>query len=108
MLEYVQTVPTFWDATKDFIEKNPHYPAKDNSMGFLSNDGGRSYNLCHCKCTYLFLAPVSRGINNPELYAVWSNFEIADMNLWRGEIYTKYFEHLEASGGFYYEASAYT
>lgn len=50
----------------------------------------------------------SRGINNPELCAVWSNFEIADMNLWRGEIYTKYFEHLEASGGFYYEASTYT
>ena len=28
------------------------------------------------------------------------------MNLWRGEAYTKYFDHLEASGGFYYEVSA--
>ena len=25
------------------------------------------------------------------------------MDLWRGEAYTKYFDHLEASGGFYYE-----
>jgi alpha 1,2-mannosyltransferase len=43
--------------------------------------------------------------NDPEQCAVWSNFEIADMNLWRSEAYTKYFDHLEASGGFYYEVS---
>lgn len=40
------------------------------------------------------------------MIAVWSNFEIADMDLWRGEAYTKYFDHLDASGGFYYEVSA--
>ena len=34
---------------------------------------------------------------------VWSNFEIADMNFWRGEAYTKYFDYLDATGGFYYE-----
>lgn len=37
--------------------------------------------------------------------AVWSNFEIADMNFWRGEAYTAYFDYLEATGGFYYEVS---
>jgi len=41
--------------------------------------------------------------DDPEQSAVWSNFEIADMDLWRGEAYTKFFDHLEASGGFYYE-----
>ena len=39
------------------------------------------YNLCH----------------------FWSNFEIADLNFWRGEAYTKYFEYLDQKGGFYYE-----
>ena len=34
---------------------------------------------------------------------VWSNFEIADMNFWRGEAYTKFFEYLDSKGGFYYE-----
>jgi alpha 1,2-mannosyltransferase len=34
----------------------------------------------------------------------WSNFEIADMDFFRGEAYQAYFEHLEAQGGFYYEA----
>ncbi|KAF9650772.1 glycosyltransferase family 15 protein [Thelephora ganbajun] len=81
MLEYVQTIPTFWNTMTDFIKKNPQYVAENNAMDFLSTDGGRSYSLCH----------------------FWSNFEIADMNLWRGEAYTKYFDHLDTSGGFYYE-----
>lgn len=34
---------------------------------------------------------------------VWSNFEIADMDFWRGEAYTKFFEFLDSKGGFYYE-----
>jgi hypothetical protein len=34
---------------------------------------------------------------------VWSNFEIADLDLWRGEAYTKFFEFLDQKGGFYYE-----
>ncbi len=34
---------------------------------------------------------------------VWSNFEIADMDFWRGEAYQKFFDYLESKGGFYYE-----
>lgn len=33
----------------------------------------------------------------------WSNFEIADMDFFRGKQYQDYFEHLDAQGGFYYE-----
>lgn len=33
----------------------------------------------------------------------WSNFEIADLNFWRGEAYSKYFTFLDEKGGFYYE-----
>lgn len=39
-------------------------------------------------------------------HSVWSNFEIADMDFWRGEAYTKFFNYLENTGGFYYEASS--
>lgn len=38
-----------------------------------------------------------------DVHAVWSNFEIANMDFWRGEAYTKFFEYLENTGGFYYE-----
>lgn len=86
----------------DFVKENPQYVAKDNAMDFLSNDGGRTYSLCHCESSPLFSW---RRLNDSEQCEVWSNFEIADMNLWRTEAYTKYFDHLDASGGFYYEVS---
>jgi hypothetical protein len=34
---------------------------------------------------------------------VWSNFEIADLDFWRGQAYTDYFSFLDQRGGFYYE-----
>ena len=37
------------------------------------------------------------------LLLVWSNFEIADMEFWRGPAYTAFFEYLDQQGGFYYE-----
>lgn len=33
----------------------------------------------------------------------WSNFEIADMDFFRGEAYTNWFKHLDDTGKFYYE-----
>ena len=36
---------------------------------------------------------------------VWSNFEIADMDFYRGDAYTAFFDFLDAKGGFYYEVS---
>ncbi|CAK5265628.1 unnamed protein product [Mycena citricolor] len=81
LYEWAPTIPTLWDTVKDFIKKYPEYVAPRNAMGFVSDDGGEGFNMCH----------------------FWSNFEIADMDFWRGEIYTKFFEFLDATGGFYYE-----
>jgi hypothetical protein len=39
----------------------------------------------------------------PGARAVWSNFEIADLDFWRSPAYQDYFAHLDKSGGFYYE-----
>jgi alpha 1,2-mannosyltransferase len=79
--EYPLTIPTLWQTTKEFIKLHPEYLPKDNAMAFLSDDRGENYNRCH----------------------FWSNFEIADLNFWRGEAYMKYFEYLDSKGGFYYE-----
>lgn len=46
-------------------------------MAFLSDDGGETYNRCH----------------------FWSNFEIANLKLWRSEAYTKYFDYRESGPG---------
>jgi alpha 1,2-mannosyltransferase len=47
LYEYVETIPTLWDTVKNFTKQNPQYVAKDNSMKFLSDDGGETYNHCH-------------------------------------------------------------
>ncbi|KAG2049972.1 glycosyltransferase family 15 protein [Suillus hirtellus] len=83
MPEWESTITSLWSVVKEFILDHPEYVSPNNSMGFISDDAGDSYNMCH----------------------FWSNFEIADMDFWRGEAYTKFFNYLENTGGFYYEAS---
>ncbi|KAL1761644.1 glycosyltransferase family 15 protein [Schizophyllum commune] len=75
------TIPTLWDTVTAFTDQHPEYLAQDNAIDFISNDDGRNYNGCH----------------------FWSNFEIADMDFFRGDAYSQYFDFLDRSGGYYYE-----
>ena len=70
-------------------------------MGFISDNRGEDYNLCHCESSIPVRFVTSRA--DVSRLAVWSNFEIADMDFWRAPAYTAYVDYLEASGGFYYE-----
>ncbi|KAL9715162.1 hypothetical protein Ac2012v2_001823 [Leucoagaricus gongylophorus] len=83
LYEYESTIPSLWGVVKDFIQDNPDLIAQGNSMQFLSDDNGHTYNRCH----------------------FWSNFEIGDLDFWRGEAYSKFFDFLDERGGFYYEVS---
>ena len=47
LYEYVETIPTLWNSVKGFIKQHPEHLAEGNSMGFLSDDGGETYNHCH-------------------------------------------------------------
>jgi hypothetical protein len=56
-----------------------------------------------------FLLEAYLGVpNNAACYIVWSNFEIADMDFWRGDTYMSFFEFLDQKGGFYYEVSSFS
>lgn len=81
LIEFEQTIPTLWQTTLDFINQNPQYVNENNLADFITDANKTSYNLCH----------------------FWSNFEIADLDFYRSEAYTKYFEFLDATGGFFYE-----
>ncbi|KAM4060506.1 glycolipid 2-alpha-mannosyltransferase [Hirsutella rhossiliensis] len=81
LYEYVETIKTLWDSTKKFMTNHPEHIAADNSMGFLSDDGGDTYNNCH----------------------FWSNFEIGDLNWLRSQAYLDFFDSLDRDGGFFYE-----
>lgn len=81
LYEYIETIPTLWDAVREFMDGNKDLIAHNNAMEFISDDGGLTYNKCH----------------------FWSNFEIGDLDFWRGEAYSKFFDFLDEKGGFYYE-----
>lgn len=81
LYEYVETIPTLWDSVKKFMKQHPEHIAADNSMQFLSDDGGVTYNHCH----------------------FWSNFEIGNLNWLRSKAYVDYFDFLDHEGGFFYE-----
>lgn len=55
MHEYEKTVPTLWNSTKKFIENHPEHIVDDNSLDFISSDGGESYNMCHFVRAFLCL-----------------------------------------------------
>lgn len=78
--EYIETVPTLWNTVKNFMKENEELVNKENCLRMF-DDGTETYNLCH----------------------FWSNFEIGDLNFFRGEQYTKYFDYLDKAGGFFYE-----
>lgn len=88
MYEYKRTVESLWQDTKDFVRANPSYVHPDNAIGFMIDDDSKSiqdndsdWNGCH----------------------FWSNFEIADLRFWRSKPYEEYFQHLDATGNFFYE-----
>ncbi|KAL6862916.1 alpha 1,2-mannosyltransferase 2.4.1 [Amphichorda felina] len=81
LYEYAETIETLWDSTKKFMKNHPEHIAPDNSMRFLSDDGGDTYNRCH----------------------FWSNFEVGSLDWLRSKAYIDFFESLDHDGGFFYE-----
>ncbi|KAI1110822.1 glycosyltransferase family 15 protein [Nemania sp. NC0429] len=81
LYEYAETIPTLWDSVKKFVKNHPEHIADGNSMGFLSDDGGETYNKCH----------------------FWSNFEVGSLEWLRSKPYLDFFESLDQDGGFFYE-----
>ncbi|CAN6605034.1 probable mannosyltransferase Ktr2p [Trichomonascus vanleenenianus] len=90
--EYIDTIPSLWDTAAQFLDTHPEHLAKDSALSFIldktklreddfATTADTDYNLCH----------------------FWSNFEIADLNVFRSKAYMEFFEHLDKSRGFFYE-----
>lgn len=86
-----ETMPTLWTETLNFLHKkdNMKYLNQNAAIDFLMEDlqhpektqYTKGYSTCH----------------------FWSNFEIADMDFYRSEAYNSWIQHLDSTGGFYYE-----
>lgn len=102
LVEYLDTIPTLWDSVKKYIKEHPEHIAKDNSMEFLSDDGGESYNLCHF-VSVLLLITHYKGRVHHLIVLQWSNFEIGNLDWLRSQAYLEFFNMLDKDGGFFYE-----
>ncbi|AWU75877.1 uncharacterized protein C5L36_0B11120 [Pichia kudriavzevii] len=86
MKELPNTIETLWHHTRKYFKSlpidyfSPDY-RRENLVKFISDDSGISYNYCH----------------------YWTNFEIADLSIFRNEIYEGYVQYLDKAGGFFYE-----
>lgn len=65
LYEYEATIQTLWSTVKglfmpfshnfftqyvaEFMDKHPDLIESGNAMSFLSDDGGETYNRCHCE-----------------------------------------------------------
>lgn len=47
LYEYEETIPTLWQSTRKFMEAHPEHLVAGNSLEFLSDDNGLTYNKCH-------------------------------------------------------------
>ncbi|KAI7883542.1 glycosyl transferase [Lichtheimia hyalospora FSU 10163] len=83
LTEYPDTIPTLWETTQAFMRKYPEYIIRgpDSLLPWITDDGYLTYNGCH----------------------FWSNFEIGSLDFLRSKKYVDYFEHLDQTGGFFYE-----
>lgn len=85
MRELPNTIESLWATSKLYFKKlaTNVFDAEQthNLLNFISDDGGESYNYCH----------------------YWTNFEIADLSIYRNDIYEGYVQHLDQAGGFFYE-----
>lgn len=78
--EFMCTISSLGNTVAKFLEANSNLIPKNLTPSAFMFEKG-SYNGCH----------------------FWSNFEIGDFTFFRDELYTKYADFLEASGGFYTE-----
>ena len=103
LYEYVETIPTLWDSVKKFMKNHPEHVAADNSMGFLSDDGGDTYNKCHFVSCGDPTCDLERSLTLRRAFRQWSNFEIGSLEWLRSDAYMDYFSSLDQDGGFFYE-----
>lgn len=80
LYEFMETIPSLWKTTMEFVKKNKNIIPNQKVLEELVDAQG-NYTGCH----------------------FWSNFEIANLNFFRSELYQKYFDYLDATGNFFYE-----
>jgi len=83
------SISTLWPETLKFLADKKDYVHGNSAKGWLEDGSQRPEN--------------QRTAHGYSTCHFWSNFEIGDMNFWRSPKYREYFDHLDKTGGFFYE-----
>ncbi|KAI8332453.1 putative mannosyltransferase [Chlamydoabsidia padenii] len=85
LYEYHDTIPSLYSAVERYINDHPgltiHQTEQDTLWPFMIDPNTETYNNCH----------------------FWSNFQIADLNFFKGQQYQDFFNHIDRTGGIFYE-----
>ncbi|KAI3324355.1 glycolipid 2-alpha-mannosyltransferase-domain-containing protein [Xylariaceae sp. AK1471] len=103
ILDDARSFPSLWDRTKAFIKNNRDLIHEDANYDWLLQDSLRTDTALHASrpSTDYYDDDLDRlDYNNCQFY---SNFEIGSLAFFRSEEHRAYFEHLDRTGGFYYE-----
>lgn len=90
--DYINTMPTLWSTVQDYMKEYPQHLHPNNALKFLTSNDSDIFHNIHTKTNSEY-----------NLCHFWSNFEIGNLNFFRGEAYELYFKFLDQAGGFYYE-----
>ncbi|KAK8078769.1 hypothetical protein PG994_002576 [Apiospora phragmitis] len=102
LLDDASSFPSLWDRTKGFKLSHPNmvHPEADMSWALHTpKDSGEIVRSASTPAGYEIMSE-EEEYNNCQFY---SNFEIGSLEYFRGQEHQAYFEHLDRSGGFYYE-----
>ncbi|KAK8116511.1 uncharacterized protein PG998_004792 [Apiospora kogelbergensis] len=102
LLEDTRSFPSLWDRTKSFKLSHPNMVHPEADMSWALHKPKDSQHIIRSASTpagYNILTEEEEH-NNCQFY---SNFEVGSLEYFRGQEHQTYFEHLDRSGGFYYE-----
>ncbi|KAI0112558.1 glycosyltransferase family 15 protein [Nemania sp. FL0031] len=104
ILDDARSFPSLWDRTKTFIKNNKDMIHEDADYDWLLQDPLLGDNIQRppqpTKDENNFDDFDTLEYNNCQFY---SNFEVGSLAFFRSKEHRAYFEHLDKTGGFYYE-----
>ncbi|KAI0533416.1 glycolipid 2-alpha-mannosyltransferase-domain-containing protein [Xylaria digitata] len=104
ILDDARSFPSLWDRTKTFIKNNKEIIHEDADYDWLLQNPVEEDGVSDAS-QQVDEDDSSHDINHLEYNncQFYSNFEVGSLAFFRSEEHRAYFEHLDKTGGFYYE-----
>lgn len=99
ILDDARSFPSLWERTQAFKKSNPAIIHREADMRWLLHKTGEPDRIIRSGAGYQAAAR-DEQYNSCQFY---SNFEVGSLKFFRGKEHQAYFQHLDKSGGFFYE-----